>query len=513
MANVNDKLMSLAIRAQIDNSRFANKLVRDIVSLLNDANEDLVAQLIKRHMKVKEGAWTSARLQSLVDALTAMVADGGKVVYEAIQAPLADFAAHEAQGAAAGLRRSLGLDAEELKVTDELLDLGLKSSKASRVRFELDEDAQGVRPGQLRALDRLVSSGDKTTAEIAQGWENVRESIRAQYGDSVVLYRADAPIKERNAKALTAYFGDRDLAKQFTDKDRVAMAYKIPVDDIVALYVRDSGYYEFIVSIPEGGFTPLVDSVPPSLLNVALDVITPNIDQLKILVDNAPIQGALLGELWEQMDAKAALRVAQQIRLGVTEGEGIAAIVRRLTGSARDYEAGIFAIVRRECETLVRTSVNHISNQAIQATYAQNKDIVKSWTFLSTLDGKTSVTCRSLSGSVHKIGEGPIPPRHPNCRSFASPNLATWKELGIDLDELPPSLRASQNGPVRADITMDEWMRGQSKEEVRDMLGATRAKLFWEGAPVTTFADNKGIVYSISDLKERQTAAFARAFA
>jgi hypothetical protein len=95
----------------------------------------------------------------------------------------------------------------------------------------------------------------------------------------------------------------------------------------------------------------------------------------------------------------------------------------------------------------------------------------------------------------------------------AIPELRTWRELGIDMDEMPASTRASKNGPVRADISMDEWMRTQSAEDIKDMLGPTRAKLFLDGKlKIEKFADRAGVVYDLKELKARNKAVFKRVF-
>jgi hypothetical protein len=138
---------------------------------------------------------------------------------------------------------------------------------------------------------------------------------------------------------------------------------------------------------------------------------------------------------------------------------------------------------------------------------------VKGWKFLATLDGRTSISCRRLSGTEYAIGEGNIPPIHTNCRSFSIPVLRSWKELGFDMEEMPVSYRSSVNGPVKADITMDSWMRTQSDADIKDMLGATRAKLFLDGnLKVDRFADRAGVVYDLKELKARNEAAFKKVF-
>lgn len=244
----------------------------------------------------------------------------------------------------------------------------------------------------------------------------------------------------------------------------------------------------------------------------------PSAAQLAAMVEKTPItvgpdKKLLLEEIFTGLAAGKEEAIRGAVRLGMVEGESIDQIVRRLIGTrANRYSDGIIERHRRGAEAMVRTIVNHTSNQATQMLYAGNQDLVKGWTFVSTLDSRTTVTCASLSGTEWPIGKGPIPPRHVNCRSASVPRVATWKELGIDLDEMPPSVRASKDGPVAADITFDAWLQGQPVTVQKDILGATRQKLFAEGMKIEKFTDNKGVVYSLDKLKEKHRAAFDQVF-
>ena len=246
---------------------------------------------------------------------------------------------------------------------------------------------------------------------------------------------------------------------------------------------------------------------------VKLDIVTPNVEQLKLLVSDAPIQGHLLTEWWASLETSMAQKVTQQIRLGVILGEPTSTIVRRLTGAASDYERGIFAIVRRQTEAIVRTSVAGVANAAAQATYSANGDIIKGVQWCSSLDSRTTPICQSRDGKTYPLNEGPRPPAHVNCRSFITPVLKTWKEMGIDLEEVSPSTRASLNGQVPADLTYGDWIKKQDAKIQNEALGVTRARLLRSGElEIQDFVNNKGVAYTLKDLKERQQSAFAKVF-
>ncbi|MDP0169862.1 phage head morphogenesis protein, partial [Glaesserella parasuis] len=63
----------------------------------------------------------------------------------------------------------------------------------------------------------------------------------------------------------------------------------------------------------------------------------------------------------------------------------------------------------------------------------------------------------------------------------------SWKELGIDAEEMPSSTRASQDGPVSEQINYENWLKSKSPEQQDQVLGKGKADLWRRG--VITFAD------------------------
>lgn len=247
-----------------------------------------------------------------------------------------------------------------------------------------------------------------------------------------------------------------------------------------------------------------------SQLPAAFNVVQVTADQLRAIVDTAPItvgpdKRLLLEEIYASLAAGKEEAIRGAIRLGMVEGETVSQTVQRLRGTrSNQYKDGVLEVTRRHAESIVRTATNHTSNQAMQAVYAANAEVVKGWVFTSTLDSRTSLTCASLSGTKWPVGQGPIPPRHVRCRSVAIPEIKTWRELGIDRDELPVSTRSSKDGPVKADISFQDWLKGQDKETQVDILGKARQRLFADGKlTIDRFTDDAGRIYTLDQLKEK----------
>ena len=115
------------------------------------------------------------------------------------------------------------------------------------------------------------------------------------------------------------------------------------------------------------------------------------------------------------------------VRNGLLTGEPTPQIARRLVGNL-DFGQQAMSVRQRalaggevtkmannQVMTIVRTSVQDISNASSQQVYQANQDITGKYRYVATLDGRTSPICRSLDGREFKYGDGPTPPVHFNC--------------------------------------------------------------------------------------------------
>lgn len=101
---------------------------------------------------------------------------------------------------------------------------------------------------------------------------------------------------------------------------------------------------------------------------------------------------------------------------------------------------------------------------------------------------------------------------HWRCRSVGVPVTKSFRDLGIDIDELSPGTRASMDGQVPADTTYGQWLKRQSAARQDDVLGPTRGALFRRGGlTIDKFADERGRELTLAELRERDAEAFSRA--
>ena len=240
-------------------------------------------------------------------------------------------------------------------------------------------------------------------------------------------------------------------------------------------------------------------------------------EQIYAAAVSRPFQGRLLKQWMAELEAGRARQIREAIRQGYATGETTADIIRTIRGTkALRYEDGILAKPRRELATIVQTALSHTAQTARQISYDANADIVKAIRWVSTLDSRTSPMCRVRDGLLysatvphrpqgHKVPWGDGPGRlHFNCRSVSVPVLKSWRELGIDADEMSAGTRASMDGQVPADMTYGQWFARQSAARQDEIVGAKRGELYRAGKlTFDKFTDDKGRWLSLEQLRQR----------
>ena len=165
-------------------------------------------------------------------------------------------------------------------------------------------------------------------------------------------------------------------------------------------------------------------------------------------------------------DSQADL-ITSQVRIGITEGESMSKIGKRLRGrlqfganqemtaKAQRLAGGTGTkLANNQVMAIVRTTVNQVQNAASQSVYQANSDISSKYQYVATLDSRTSLICASLDGQTFEYNKGPLPPQHFNCRSTTVPVL--------DDDELErkfPDTRPSATGRVPQDKNYGTWLK------------------------------------------------------
>ena len=275
-----------------------------------------------------------------------------------------------------------------------------------------------------------------------------------------------------------------------------------------------------LVTYEAGYQQQLFASVLPVQVNVASVVV----EQVYSAAMARPFQGLLLKDALAGLEAGRAAKIRDALRMGYVEGQTISQMVTRLRGTrARGYEDGLLEISRRDAAAVVRTATSHVAGFTRDRFYESNASLIKAVVWCSTIDARTTKSfCIPRDGKqYHPVTHAPIghsmpwgagPGRiHWCCRASSTVALKSWRELGIDMDELPASTRASLDGQIPESTTYLQWLNKQSAARQDDIMGPVRGALMRSGAKAESFYDNKGRFLALDKLRERDAAMFSKA--
>jgi SPP1 gp7 family putative phage head morphogenesis protein len=177
--------------------------------------------------------------------------------------------------------------------------------------------------------------------------------------------------------------------------------------------------------------------------------------------------GEVIEKAFRGIASSQAEFISREIRVGITEGEALPKISRRLRGrlqfganqemtaKAQALAGGSgMRLANNQVRTIVRTTVNQVQTMASQEVYAANQEVTQRYEYVATLDSKTTALCGSLDGKTFKYGEGPMPPQHFNCRSTTVPVIDDE-----DLRRKYPDTRPSSVGRVSQDESYPDWLK------------------------------------------------------
>lgn len=167
---------------------------------------------------------------------------------------------------------------------------------------------------------------------------------------------------------------------------------------------------------------------------------------------------------------------------------------------------GLTSMAERNADTLVRTWVQTANVNAQKAVYDANVDIVGKVEWSAVLENGyqasgrgTCLRCAALDGRIWETESKTIPPipLHPKCRCMLLPKTKTWRDLGLDLDEIEDKVRPYTIRPDKSrfgeagvrtilkagksDLRYGEWIATQSKKVQIDALGEARYSLIKSG--------------------------------
>lgn len=367
---------------------------------------------------------------------------------------------------------------------------------SGQVRNEIIE----VLDATEKALSEAIKLGAGDGLASVQEWERFKK-LR----DEVTSIRAEA---WESAEAL--------LTRQMVDLAKSEMAFTLMLND--------------------------------TALPVVVDFNALTSRQLRSIAVSRPFEGRVMSGWAKKMASDDIARIHSAIQTGLVARETSQQIARRVVGTGLlDGKDGATQLTRQQVDSIVRTATMHVSAETRRDFFDENSDLFTMEVFVATLDSRTTPQCRANDGKRFKMGEGPQPPLHWNCRSLRLPvvggetlgvrpaKVTTEKSLLRDYakengfkapatrDGLPHGHKGTFDdfarkriremaGTVPAKESYQTWLTKQSKEFQRDVLGPTRAKLFADGnLKLDRFVNRNGDELTLAELAKKEKAAFKAA--
>jgi len=262
---------------------------------------------------------------------------------------------------------------------------------------------------------------DSAQTKTAKKTKTLDEEIESRLADrKIALFRYDAHLRQQIYKKLTA------LQKRLLNRVTAAGIESISKKEL-NLLLKDITKLinESYADVSEFSRDELNQLLPVEIAStqqiynkaVKFDLFNSVPDyKIKSIQNSQLIAGSPLENWWAKQGNELNFKFSNIIRQGMLDGKATSELILE----SKD----LLASSRRWAETLVRTAVMKVHDQAQQALRDENLDIIKGEQHISTLDTRTSEVCRVRDGKAWDLNKKPIgdhdlpyqrPPIHPNC--------------------------------------------------------------------------------------------------
>jgi len=228
---------------------------------------------------------------------------------------------------------------------------------------------------------------------------------------------------------------------------------------------------------------------------------------IKKLVNTSLMEGATISDWFSSLEKSIQTDLERQIKIGVISGETNRDITERVKN--------VMNTNINHAKSITRTATSTVSNQARQALYEENSDVIDGYEHLSVLDSRTTFICSSRDGAwwdldgnglnaLGKQNKYRVPPLHFSCRSILVPVIKAWEDMKASLKgKIPESTRSSMDGQVSSGINFNSWLKSKDVAFQTKYLGKGRYEL-WKEKKITLsdLVNQQGNSLSIKELKD-----------
>ena len=312
--------------------------------------------------------------------------------------------------------------------------------------------------------------------------------------DNANLELAGYIKKTRNVTTKARY---KDISKKLREvasalKEKIGQ--KIDVDSVIDYELKkEKKLFGFIKSLFKKKNT----------IKGEIDFKYPTVEQIKTsalfrpATDNLTFDSYLNG-----IEAGLFNTWDSAVRTGYLTGIPTNQIVSNVMGGVsqtdRLKKAGQIEPLRNAVYGNTRTLLQSFAEETRERVYKENEEYFGDgesdykYEYLSTLDARTCLVCGNYDGKKFKsLEDAPHVPQHRNCRCLIIPYF-----------KIEGDTRASKDGQVSDKVTFSDWLEEQDEKTQKEVLGATRFKMYQDGVKFEQFVDN-GEVLTLEELKDR----------
>lgn len=300
---------------------------------------------------------------------------------------------------------------------------------------------------EQQALTRLVSAYERTYRQLVREQDALLEIMQAKR-DAGETITAAMVKKDRRYREL--------IEQTQAEMDK----YAAVLEDVVRGGQGDA--FALGLAHSEQTIQYGLSSLPEPYRSQIVGTLNriPN-EAVQAMVAALQEDSPLWSETLTSFGADAAQGVADALLKGILSGKGPAAI-------ARDMMT-VWGIPLTRAMTISRTETIRAHRAAVMAGYRANSHVAKGWTWMSAQDNRVCMSCTAMHGTHHPLTE--TLEDHPNGRCYALADTVTWRDLGIDMDEV-------EDEPI---ISGEDWFKAQPESVQREMMGPGKYEAWVNG--------------------------------
>lgn len=200
----------------------------------------------------------------------------------------------------------------------------------------------------------------------------------------------------------------------------------------------NAGVAEIIAATVAAEPAVMASQLPANLAAAALKAYSSNVAPSALEAIALRARQQIHATTWPlSTDAVEAMRrsLIKGVATGVNPLDAARDMVRRVEG---DFNGGL-----ARAQNIARTEMLDAYRDASDHVHQANKDVLDGWTWIATLDRRTCPSCWGMHGTHHPLTQ-PGPWDHQSGRCARMPKVKSWRELGIDLDELEDQIPDAQ---------------------------------------------------------------------